>query len=37
MKRHIGIVANEIYDPILKDIATIPTMNDTKWWYVKFD
>ena len=29
-----GIVANTIYDPILKAIATLDTMNDTKWWYV---
>jgi predicted AlkP superfamily pyrophosphatase or phosphodiesterase len=29
-----GIVANQIYDPILKEVATIVTMNDTKWWYV---
>lgn len=29
-----GIVANHIYDPILNDVATTTTMNDTKWWYV---
>jgi len=29
-----GIVANTIYDPLLKAVATISTMNDTKWWYV---
>lgn len=29
-----GIVANEIYDPILKEVATMGTMNDPKWWYV---
>ncbi|CAF4601607.1 unnamed protein product [Rotaria sp. Silwood1] len=27
-----GIVANTIYDPILKAVATVETMNDTKWW-----
>ena len=27
-----GVVANEIFDPILNDSATIATMNDTKWW-----
>lgn len=31
-----GIVANEIYDPILNEVATTDTMNDTKWWYVIF-
>jgi predicted AlkP superfamily pyrophosphatase or phosphodiesterase len=29
-----GVVANTIYDPLLKAVATINTMNDPKWWYV---
>ncbi len=29
-----GVVANQIYDPILEDVATMATVNDTKWWYV---
>ena len=29
-----GIVANHIYDPILNEVGTVTTMNDTKWWYV---
>ena len=31
-----GIVANSMYDPVLKAVADITTMNDTKWWYVIF-
>ncbi|CAF1092106.1 unnamed protein product [Rotaria sordida] len=27
-----GIVANNIYDPILNDVGTVTTMNDAKWW-----
>jgi predicted AlkP superfamily pyrophosphatase or phosphodiesterase len=27
-----GIVANTMYDPTLHAIATVSTMNDTKWW-----
>ncbi|CAF1016146.1 unnamed protein product [Adineta ricciae] len=27
-----GIVANSMYDPVLKAVADISTMNDTKWW-----
>jgi ectonucleotide pyrophosphatase/phosphodiesterase family protein 4 len=29
-----GIVANTIYDPVLNAVASVGTMNDTKWWYV---
>lgn len=31
-----GIIANEIYDPIFKEVATVETMIDEKWWYVIF-
>jgi len=31
-----GIVANQIYDPILNEVAGQSTMNHTKWWYVIF-
>ena|ERR1700722_11785576 len=30
-----GIVANTIYDSKLNATATMETMNDTKWWFVK--
>ena len=29
-----GIVANHIYDPTFREVATFDTLNDTKWWYV---
>jgi predicted AlkP superfamily pyrophosphatase or phosphodiesterase len=29
-----GIVANHMYDRELHAVASMDTMNDTKWWYV---